>query len=107
MSRLYPYQFQQNRTLGGSDFPDSFTGAEFQFLTVNDLEDAVEFTEFSVDFLKKTQSYAMAIDDSVILADATKEAITITLPLPQSTKRRVVFIKKIDASNNVVTVAVA
>lgn len=105
MSRVYPYQFQQRTALGSSDFPSSYSGAEFRFLTVNDAEDAIEFTEFSLDFLTKTSSYSMADDDSVILADATAGAMTITLPLPQNALRRVITIKKIDTTGFVVTVA--
>ena len=83
----------------------SRVGAQFQFLTVNGAEDDIEFTEFSLDNLTKTTSYSMTDDDSVILADATAGAMTITLPRPSDTRRRVITIKKIDTTGNVVTVA--
>ncbi len=88
-----------------SDTPSSYSGSQFQFATVNEGQDAIEFAEFSLDFLTKTASYAMADDDSVILADASAGAMTITLPRPDVVKRRVVTIKKIDSGNNVVTIA--
>ncbi len=104
MARVYPYQFQQRSFRNGGDTPSSYSGSQFQFLTVNEDEDAVEFTEFSLENITKTVSYIMADDDSVILADAASGAMTITLPLPQNVKRRVVTIKKIDSTNNAVTI---
>lgn len=86
-------------------FSPVYTGKEFQFLTVNEAKDAVEFTEFSLENITKTASYSMADNDSVILADASAGAMTITLPRPADTKRRVITIKKIDTTNNIVTVA--
>ena len=88
-----------------SDTPSSYSGSQFQFPTVNEGENAIEFVEFSLDFLTKTASYLMADDDSVILADAAAGAMTITLPRPDVTKRRVITIKKIDTTDNVVTIA--
>ncbi len=88
-----------------SDTPSSYTGEQFQFATVNEAESAIEFSEFSLDFLTKTSSYSMGDDDSVILADASSGPMTIILPLPQNTKRRVVVIKKIDNSSNPVTIS--
>ena len=88
-----------------SDTPSGYSGTAFQFLRVNENENAVEFEEFALDFLTKTASYTMANDDSVILADATAGAMTITLPRPDVTKRRVVTVKKIDSTDNVVTIA--
>ncbi len=87
------------------DTPSSYSSSQFQFATVNEDEDALEFTEFSLENLTKTASYIMADDDSVILADATAGAMTITLPRPSDVKRRVVTIKKIDTTGFVVTIA--
>lgn len=105
MSRIYPYQFQQRRFIGGGDTPDAYVDSQFQFLKVGENEDEVKFVEFELDFLTKTASYAMADDDSVILADAIAGPMTITLPRPDVTKRRVITIKKIDTTDNVVTIA--
>ncbi len=51
----------------------------------------------------KTTSYTMGTSDFAILANAASGALTITLP-PAATTGMVVFVKKIDASTNVVTV---
>lgn len=91
--------------IGGPDAPSSYSGSQFQFATVNEAEDSLEFTEFSLENITKTASYSMADDDSVILADATAGAMTVTLPRPSDVKRRVVTIKKIDTTGNVVTIA--
>ena len=45
------------------------------------------------------------VTDSVVLYDATGGAITVTLPLPGQVKNLVLYLKKIDASINVVTIA--
>lgn len=51
-----------------------------------------------------TASATVSASDVVILADATSAAITITLPAAASSAGRVLYIKKIDASANAVTI---
>ena len=42
--------------------------------------------------------------ENVILADATSNAITITLPAASSSSKKLFIIKKIDATSNIVTI---
>lgn len=51
-----------------------------------------------------TSNYTMAINDSLILADATGGAFTVTLKPAAECKCKLVVIKKTDASANSVTV---
>ena len=55
----------------------------------------------------KTAAYTLTATDSVILADATAAAFTVTLPSPSGISGRQYTIKKIDASANAVTIASA
>ncbi len=55
----------------------------------------------------KTAAYTLAATDSVILADATAAAFTVTLPTPVGIVGRQYTIKKVDSSANVVTIASA
>jgi hypothetical protein len=56
--------------------------------------------------LTKTAAYTMLTSDFTVLADATAAAFTVTLP-PAQNKGQILFVKKIDSSVNVVTVAAA
>ena len=52
----------------------------------------------------KTTSYAMGLDDRVILADATSGAMTITLPPVGAALGRIYYVKSINLGPNNVTV---
>lgn len=56
----------------------------------------------SISVVTKTTTYA-ATDGDCVLADATSAGFTITLPVPTAGAQ--VWVKKVDASANVVTVA--
>ena len=58
----------------------------------------------NLDVVTKTANYTAA-DETVILCDATSNAITITLPTAVGNMGRIYHIKKIDASANTVTVS--
>ncbi len=53
----------------------------------------------------KTAAYTLTATDSVILADATSAAFTLTLPSASGITGRQYTIKKVDSSANAVTIA--
>ena len=55
-------------------------------------------------FSSKTSAYTVLITDSVILADATSAAFTLTLPAAASSSGKVFSVKKIDSSLNAVII---
>jgi len=55
----------------------------------------------------KTTAYTLTATDSVILADATAAAFTVTLPSAVGIAGRQYTIKKVDSSANAVTIASA
>ena len=67
------------------------------------LETAVAATG-SVSFVTKTSNYTATASDSIILCDASGGAFTVTLPPAASAANKVLTIKKIDDSDNFVTV---
>lgn len=59
---------------------------------------------FLVDRAAKTTTYVVKAGDSLISADATAGAFTVTLPAAASHTGRVIYVKKIDSSANAVTI---
>lgn len=53
----------------------------------------------------KTTTYTLTATDSVLLADATSTAFTVTLPSAMGIAGRQYTIKKVDSSANAVTIA--
>jgi hypothetical protein len=53
----------------------------------------------------KTANYTLTASDSIVLADATSGALTMTLPTAVGASGRTYTIKKVDSSSNAVTVA--
>lgn len=51
-----------------------------------------------------TTSYSVSLNDSIILANATSGAITVTLPLALESEQKRLTIKKTDSSGNAVTI---
>ncbi len=61
----------------------------------------------STGYATKTAAYALTTTDSVILADATSAAFTVTLPSAVGIAGRQYTIKKVDSLANAVTIASA
>lgn len=59
----------------------------------------------AVNLVAKTGNYSATRADQFITVDATSAPVTITLPTAVTQKGLLIYIKKIDASANVVTVA--
>jgi hypothetical protein len=55
--------------------------------------------------VSKTSAYTLGASDSVVLANATSAAFTLTLPTAVGISGRTYTLKKIDSSANAVTVA--
>lgn len=53
----------------------------------------------------KTSNYTITTDDTMVLADATSDNVTITLPLASEAEGYRFYIKRIDDSGNTVTIA--
>lgn len=58
----------------------------------------------STKLYQAASAYVISVDDSIITADATSEAFTVTLPSAVGIAGREYTVKKIDNSSNIVTI---
>lgn len=70
---------------------------------------SVEFVVFAADVVESassTSSVVAPVDiEKLVLADATAGAITLTMPDPTTCEGKKIMVKKVDASENAVTIA--
>lgn len=52
-----------------------------------------------------TSAYQILVTDGVVLANATSAGFTVTLPSAASVAKQTFFVKKIDATGNIVTIS--
>lgn len=88
----------------GVDFPNPVAGDDWKFLSY--LHSSVDYVLRHPTFknVTKTADYTATLDDFVIFVDATGGNVIITLPTALAATQRGFFIKRIDASTNVVTI---
>ena len=84
-----------NASTGATTLSGSLTGTSASFSS------SVTATNYTTAISTKTSAYTITATDSVILANATSGAVTITLPTAASISGRQYTVKKIDAVNNV------
>lgn len=84
--------------------PPSTTGGDLYHLRTLRLPENVVAVPGAVATRTVTAAYTITISDRVILCDATVGAFTVSLPASLASIGRQFYIKKIDASSNVVTI---
>src|SRR5210317_642278 len=75
---------------------------EWLLRELNRIRDEIEIAPLGSPAVSVTATATLKDIDQIVLADATGGAFTITLPKP--TDKRVISLKKIDASANAVTI---
>jgi hypothetical protein len=81
------------------------TGLANQYLTIDPTGTSLKFIDAvnSTTIVKKSTNYTILPSDNTILADATTAAFTLTLPPANTNLGKILIIRKIDESANVLT----